>query len=444
MRASRILLFLLVVAVLTATSVRDAVAQSVRPADMFGKQAADSPNIAAVSAEIRARVSSKLKPFYERHTYRPLWAATGSIGPAADLLLNLMATANLDGLNPPAYGVSGLRRAIEEARSGDPRAVAKAELKISKTFTRYVSDMRRASKAHMIYVDPALAPKKLTPDGILGAASLSQPLDDYIATMGWMSPHYVQQRKLLASARQMGSAPDILRRIQINLDRARELPSPWTQHVVVDSASGRLWYYEAGRLAGTMRVVVGKPASPTPMLVGMLRYAILNPYWNIPVDLAQNLIAPKILKGRTLASMQMEALSDWSETAQRLDPKKIDWTAVASGAQPLRLRQLPGATNSMGRVKFMFPNEYGIYLHDTPEKELLAKDDRHFSNGCIRLEDAPRLGKWLLGAPIVSNIRKPEQAVGMSLPVPVYLTYLTSTASDQGVTFLNDVYGRDK
>jgi murein L,D-transpeptidase YcbB/YkuD len=142
----------------------------------------------------------------------------------------------------------------------------------------------------------------------------------------------------------------------------------------------------------------------------------------------------------------MEALSDWSEAAQPLDPKTIDWSAVASGAQEIRLRELPGAGNSMGRVKFIFPNEDGIYLHDTPDRDLLKKPDRHFSNGCIRLEDAATLGRWLLGKPITAaaTAKTPEQAVPLHVGVPIYLTYLTATATDKGVAFRNDIYGRDQ
>jgi L,D-transpeptidase YcbB len=175
----------------------------------------------------------------------------------------------------------------------------------------------------------------------------------------------------------------------------------------------------------------------------MLRYAILNPYWNVPVDLAQKSVAPKILAGRTLASMRMEALSDWSATPQKLEPAAINWPAVASGATELRLRQLPGGDNAMGRVKFMFPNEFGIYLHDTPDKALLKLDDRHLSNGCIRLEDAARLGKWLFGGQAITMPKTPEQIAALPLPVPVYLTYLTTSGTDSGITLATDVYGLD-
>ncbi len=347
-------------------------------------------------------------------------------------------------MKPSSYKLDDLARAVEAAGAGDPRSVAAAELQLSNAFSRYAADMRKPSKVDMTYLDALLKPKKPKPDAVLRAASLPDSFADYVATMGWMSPHYVQLRALMARAAEAGNPDDALRRTRLNLDRARVLPGPWTHHIVVDAASGRLWYYQAGKQLGTMRVVVGKPEAPTPMLAGMLQYAILNPYWNIPTDLAQTLVAPRVLAGRSLKSMGYEALSDWSATPQRLEPAAIDWPAVASGAQEIRIRQLPGAANAMGRVKFMFPNDDGIYLHDTPDRQLFTRDDRHYSNGCIRLEDAAALGKWLLGRSIRAASKTPEQPVALAVPVPVYLTYLTAIESPDGVAFRDDVYGRDQ
>ena len=114
-------------------------------------------------------------------------------------------------------------------------------------------------------------------------------------------------------------------------------------------------------------------------------------------------IAPQVVAGRSLASLGFEALSDWTNQAEVIDARTIDWRAVADGRVQPRVRELPGRGNSMGSVKFMFPTELGIYLHDTPQRALFAKSDRHFSNGCVRLEDAPRLGRWLFG-----QTRRPE------------------------------------
>jgi murein L,D-transpeptidase YcbB/YkuD len=126
-----------------------------------------------------------------------------------------------------------------------------------------------------------------------------------------------------------------------------------------------------------------------------------------------------------------------------LDPSKIDWQAVRNGSLEVRVRQLPGPGNSMGHVKFGFPNAYDIYLHDTPMKDLFAQDDRTVSHGCIRLEDAERLGRWMLGRDPTAESTAPEQNVPLPTPVPIYVTYLTAQAHDGQLSFVDDIYGRD-
>ncbi len=397
----------------------------------------------SLNGAIQKEAGGRLKRFYQARGYEPLWIRKGAIGREAETLLLLIANADLDGLDPSDYQPDKLRTAIGAARGGDPRALARAELLLSQTFARYADDMRRPRNVEMRWADRQLIPKRRKADQILSAASFASSFSEYLTNIAWMSPHYVTQRKLMARARNAGTPRDSIARLRLNLDRARLLPGPWTMHIVVDAASGRLWYYQAGKQKGTMRVVVGKPETPTPMMAGMMQYAILNPYWNIPSDLTQTLIAPKVLGGRSLASLRMEALTDWSPSARKIDPKMIDWQAVASGRQVIRLRELPGGANSMGRAKFMFPNDSGIYLHDTPDRDLLKKPDRHFSNGCVRLEDAAALGQWLLGRSIKNNGKEPEQALALRVPIPIYLTYLTATEGKKGVIFLDDVYGRD-
>nr|WP_256731623.1 L,D-transpeptidase family protein [Sphingomonas sp. dw_22] len=406
------------------------------PAVRVGAVAEDSIVIA-----IRAEAGGALRRFYAARGYRPLWVSGGKAGPAADRLIGFLATAELDGLKP--YDVDGLRAAIAAARGGDAQPAARAELALSAAFARYVRDQRGARAARMTYADKRLKPKKPGVETVLRAAAFPKSFDDYVAGMDWMSDQYVRLRKLTAAARKQGASGEEMARLRRNLDRARLLPGPWTRHVVVDASSGRLWYYEAGRQVGTMRVVVGAAETQTPMLAGTLQWAILNPYWNVPDYLVRKSIAAKVLAGRTLDSLHMEALSDWGANPRRIEPGQIDWRAVAAGKEEVRLRELPGGANSMGKVKFLFPNRDGIYLHDTPVRDLLKKDDRHFSNGCIRLEDADALGKWLLQKPLGAASKEPEQAVALPVQVPVYLTYITAAATDRGVAFRDDVYGRD-
>src|SRR4029453_13105901 len=110
----------------------------------------------------------------------------------------------------------------------------------------------------------------------------------------------------------------------------------------------------------------------------------------------------------------------------------------------VRLRQNPGAGNAMGRMKFMFPNPQGVYLHDTPNKELLLEDARLFSGGCVRLEDAPRLAKWLYGRPLSWRGASTEQPVDLPRPMPVYLIYQTAVPTGDQVYYFQDIYGKDR
>ena len=202
------------------------------------------------------------------------------------------------------------------------------------------------------------------------------------------------------------------------------------RYVLVDAASARLFMVEDGAVRDSMRVIVGKPEAQTPTLASKIYYATLNPYWNVPADLARSLIAPKVLAQgvRYLAERNYQVLASFDDNAPEIAPESVDWNAVAEGRATVRVRQLPGPANSMGQVKFGFPNNDGVFLHDTPKKELFAADQRNISNGCVRLEDAPRLARWLLGRDPASFPAEPEEQVLLPQAVPIYITYLNAPA----------------
>jgi len=234
--------------------------------------------------------------------------------------------------------------------------------------------------------------------------------------------------------------------IERNIERARALPADLGRRfILVDTASARLSMYEDGHAVDSMRVIVGRPTDPTPMMAAYVRYAILNPYWNVPEDLVRRTIGPNVRSQGIsyLRSKGYEVLSDYSDDARLIDPATVDWAAVVAGREQVRVRQLPGPGNMMGEVKFEFPNDFGIYLHDTPTRNLFQGADRRQSSGCIRLEDAQRLGQWLFGRRLAATSDRPEQRLELPQPVPVYITYLTAAPSDNGIVFRDDGYGRD-
>jgi L,D-transpeptidase YcbB len=203
-------------------------------------------------------------------------------------------------------------------------------------------------------------------------------------------------------------------------------------YVLVDANSARLYMIDDGRVQDSMRVIVGKRDTPTPTLTDVINYETLNPYWHVPADLTRSLIAVNVLKQGPayLTQHGYEVVSAFAADAQVIPPASVDWKAVAAGTAQIYVRELPGPANSLGHFKFDLPHGDGIYLHDTPRKELFAQDERNLSHGCVRLEDAQRLARWLLGKdpPAAST---PEENVLLPHPVPIMISYLGSSSQTQ-------------
>ena len=389
--------------------------------------------------------TGEIAAFYRARGGAPLWFSPRA-GAAEQQLLSLLATAQADHLNPRRYNVKALTRAVADARSGSPGAVQRAEAMLSEAFVAYARDQKHDPGMGIIYVDPQLRPQPPSATALLNAAAAAPSLSDYVQQMGWMNPIYAKLRAAIASRMYRSDAER--RVLELNLERARALPSGKGRYVIVNPPAARLYMYENGQVVDSMRVVAGRPdaIAQTPMMNAFIRYVALNPYWNSPADITAKRLAPTILKeGRAyFRNRGYELLSDWSDHAHVIDPMSIDWHAVAAGRVQARLRQKPGPANSMGHMKFMFPNAQGIWLHDTPEKEKIEDAARLQSNGCVRLEDAARLERWLFNGRPPKRGTRPEQKVNLPQPVPLYITYLTAVPSGTSIVYFDDFYGKDR
>ncbi|MES2120591.1 MAG: L,D-transpeptidase family protein [Pseudomonadota bacterium] len=378
--------------------------------------------------------------------YGPRWFGPGA-GNATQQLVQLLATAQADGLNPKRYNVRGLSRAVQDAQSGNPGAVRRAEAMLNSALYAYARDLRHDPNVGIIYVDRELKPQPLSERELLAQAAAAPSLGDYVGKMGWMNPIYGQLRSAIAARMYRTDAERRL--LMVNLERARALPSGAGRYVIVNPPAARLYMYENGQVVDSMRIVAGRPdpVAQTPMMNAFIRFVALNPYWNSPADLTRKLLAPRVVAGGRayLDSKGYQLLSDWSDNAKVIDPMSINWKAVAAGQIKARLRQKPGPANSMGKMKFMFPNEQGIWLHDTPEREKIEDAARLQSNGCVRLEDAPRFLRWLFNgrAPKPQGTR-PEQKVNLPALMPIYITYLTAVPSGTSIVYFDDFYGKDR
>jgi murein L,D-transpeptidase YcbB/YkuD len=399
---------------------------------------------ALIREEIADRAGKDLRAFYTSRDNQPLWIEDlGRPSGAAVLLLLRLRSAEFDGLDPGDFKVDKLAKLLDRARRGDEDDIARAEVALSEAFADYVRRMRAVKQTGMIYENDVLRPSVPTVGGALEMAARADSLEHYIGDMRWMHPLYGPMREAMGNPRfSEGQRQQIWR----NLERIRAIPAmPSGRHVLVDAASARLWMYEDGRPVDSMKVVVGKPELQTPIMSGFIRYAILNPYWNIPSDLVQNTIAPNVLN-RGLGYLKQgryQVLADWRDDAPVMDPKKVDWVAVRNGVANVHVRQLPGGDNFMGKVKFEFPNPQGIYLHDTPDMHLMKLDERQLSSGCVRLEDAGRMHRWLMGKPLPSGTKDAEKMVNLPEPVPIYITYLTVFPEGPAIAFRDDPYGLD-
>ena len=403
---------------------------------------ATSPGLAAPSQSLAGPVDQAVSAFYAARQGAPLWLRGGPDSPAGQALIDALKRASLDGLSSGPELAGEAQALLARAQSGDASALASADRLLSAAWVMYVEALQ-TPPAGMVYADQWVAPRRDSPAQILARAAAAESLAAHVRKISNVNPIYAELRDAAWSAMQANGG-QLDPRVLTSLDRARDMPFQ-NRYIMVDAAAARLYMIEGGRIADSMKVIVGKSSTQTPMLASTIYYATLNPYWHVSGDMIRSLIARNVLDQGIgyLKSHGYQVLPAEEGDDQLLNPAKIDWHAVEAGDQLVRIRQLPGPGNSMGRLKFGFANAYDIYLHDTPGKDLFSQDDRGLSHGCIRLEDAERLGRWLMGRDPQPDSTAPEQNVLLPTPVPIYVTYLTAQANDGQLSFVDDVYGKD-
>ena len=245
-----------------------------------------------------------------------------------------------------------------------------------------------------------------------------------------------------------------IEQIALNLERWRWLPGQLgKKHVLVNTAEFTLALYEDDRSVLDMRVIVGKTARQTPIVSKKMKYLVLNPTWTVPPKILHDDILPK-LKDQPdyLKTKGMRIFDGWSADANQLSEAEVDWSRVSTRHSPYKVQQAPGVANALGQIKFMFPNQHSVYIHDTPSRSLFSERVRAFSSGCVRVEHPMELAKALLSTTGKWSNTDLQQTLdkgktkNITLPesVPVHLVYLTSWVSESGeLHFRKDIYKRD-
>lgn len=366
--------------------------------------------------------------FYKQNGYQLAWSDGVTPRSTIDALLAAVRAADQEGLEPAAYHADDLDAARRASLSSEQTVAL--DVRATYTYLRYAADLRLGT------IDPEdlnsewhASPRTLYERDALQAGLGGNDIAESLARIAPHAPQYLGLKHQLALARQKQD-PAVIEQITMNMERWRWLPDDLgTRYLMVNIPAFRLDAIENGKSVLDMKVVTGKKTSPTPVLADRMTTVVFSPYWNIPRDIVQKEILPKVAKDPGyLAKNNMEA-----------DDKG-------------NYRQLPGKGNSLGQVKFLFPNHFNVYLHDTPAQSLFERIERDFSHGCVRLDEPMRLAQYVLRdqpewtdekikAAMAAGV---EQQVAMKQPLPIYLAYFTAWENNGALETVPDVYAIDR
>jgi len=365
---------------------------------------------------------------------------------------------------------------LEQALASDHVGASLTELLPQQPGYRLLTEQLVAYRQHLDWPSVPAGPKletgstgprvaalraRLAADGLLAGSNAPQDTFDSTvadAVRAFQAQHGLETDGVVGSdtlAELNLSRADRARQIRVNLERWRWLPNELgRRHLRVNIADYRLEAWQDGQRQIDMKVIVGRDYRRTPVFSELMRYLVLNPRWVVPPSIAVKDKLPQFRKDpASVVAKGFEIYQGWGSDERRIDPASIDWRAVNGRSFPYRLVQRPGPQNALGQIKFMLPNKFDVYLHDTPDRQLFARNQRNFSSGCIRLQRPLDLAVWVLSETppwnraqidreLASGV---EQTVRLKTPIPVHIQYWTAWVDDADQLQLRrDLYGRDK
>jgi len=241
--------------------------------------------------------------------------------------------------------------------------------------------------------------------------------------------------------------PDQLKALGMSKEKWDSIPKTTGKKIVVNIPGFECWMFDNEVFLFKTKCIVGRQDRKTVEFSDNIEYADFRPYWNVPDSIFRRDKMPKILRygPKYLIDNHFQVIS--KSTGKIISPYSIDWRNYQGSIPPVRLRQTPGEWNALGLVKYMFPNKYNIYLHDTPDKDLFARDSRSLSSGCIRLLEPEKIGSFLLDKPVeeiinnMKNANNNNNIVRLENSVPIHITYMTAWIDENSqVRFAPDIY----
>lgn len=385
--------------------------------------------------------------FYEERRFETAWIDGPASTPRSDALLEALRGAERHGLDPARYDLAALAPPGKDADAG---RIAELDTRLTRAFLAYAADLAGwGTSPPETRTDWLEEPEKIDLADRLRHALGGERVGSALDTLAPTHRQYKALQEALARSRKEGDASAV-ERISMNLERWRWAPHDLGErYVLVNVPAYRMQVYEGEKPVLAMRVIVGKPDTPTPIFSDRMTYVVFSPYWNIPEQILREETLPRVERDPGyLARNQIEVVTAKGDP---VDTSGVDWKDKAATAG-LRFRQTPGEANALGLVKFIFPNDFNIYLHDTPDDALFAAQKRALSHGCVRVEKPLELAEYVLAdrtewtqSQISSAMHaKVERSVTLKTPLPVHIGYWTAWIDDDGrVAFTDDPYGID-
>jgi murein L,D-transpeptidase YcbB/YkuD len=397
------------------------------------------------------------RAFYEKRQYLPAWIDGDGTTPQLKDLIQQLHYSEKHGLEPARYRIAEFDQVREDSQKKmqgtvfPVERVPELDAKMTYAYLRYAADLLGwSSSPQQLDRNWLDNPKR---DDL--ASRLERAVDSNAVreTLEELAPTHTQYKGLQAAlARERQHPTGHLEQILMNLERWRWAPRDLAdRYILINIPNYQLQVMEGERPALAMRVIVGQPDKPTPIFSDEMTYIVFSPYWNIPSGILKNETLPRVIDDPDfLRRNNIEVVGTSGEGV--IDPAGIDWSDE-SVTQGLRFRQAPGDENALGLVKFIFPNHFNVYLHDTPTDRLFFRPNRALSHGCIRVENPVGLAEYVLGDQAqwtAARIRAAmhagrEQVVTLKSTIPVHIGYWTAWVDPDGnVTYTADPYGLDR
>jgi len=296
--------------------------------------------------------------------------------------------------------------------------------------------------------------KKVERADVLARLKQARKIDDVLAPYMPAAPQF---KKLLAQYKP-GDPSERMHKIRLNIERTKLMPSDgWETYIEVNVPEFMLRFYEGGSNTMQFPVVVGKPAWQTPIFSAEMKYVVLNPTWTLTSNIVRADLARKVIRDpKYLERHNMKVYNGFGNDAEEIDPATIDWEKYAGkdNKTPIPFRVVQGSSNknALGTVKFMFPNRFSVYMHDTQAKSLFKRKSRAFSHGCMRLARPKELLQKVASGYASTSLEMIEKHqkshkisyVKLQKTIPVHIVYQTAYAGKDGLKFFPDIYGFDK